>query len=453
MAQRLSLSIAPSLSGGRHFQFILLIIAATVAAYARAVISPLQETIRIALALSDNQIALLQGPALALPMIVIAIPLGLLIDRYSRTRLLLIFAILNLAGSLLTALSSNFVMLFTSRCLVGLAVAAINTTAFALLGDLYAPAQRGRATMSLVVGQYAGSGAAFVLGGTVLVLSGNESSGWHWTMLWLTGPLAVIVLSTIALREPPRAGVSIENPTRRETFAGVWRYGASIAPLFAGMVLFEMAVCAVLTWASPTMSRNFALAPDRVGVIMMVTVSGGGLVGSIVGGILADLCQRTAGPSRTLWVASGLALACAPASLFAVLPGVALASVLLLLFMTLICAALVMGMALFTIVIPNEVRGLCMAGMSAGQVLLGVGLAPVLVSLLSGALGGPAMIGKALALVIVMTSLLGAAAFAFGRQYLKSIQPPTPQLLKKQHPCGPSIVTDLRCPAKTVENE
>jgi hypothetical protein len=61
-----------------------------------------------------------------------------------------------------------------------------------------------------------------------------------------------------------------------------------------------------------------------------------------------------------------------------------------------------------------------MAALTAAGVLLGLGLAPVSVSFLSGAIGGPAMIGNALALVGGTTSILAAATFAFGRRHFPS---------------------------------
>jgi hypothetical protein len=46
--------------------------------------------------------------------------------------------------------------------------------------------------------------------------------------------------------------------------------------------------------------------------------------------------------------------------------------------------------------------------------LFAVGVAPLLVSGLSGALGGQSMIGEALAIVGGVTSILGAFVFGFG---------------------------------------
>jgi MFS family permease len=396
---------------------VLLTAAAAAVAYARTALGPLQETMRVALDLSDNEMALLQGPALALPMILVAIPLGLAIDRYSRVRLLFAFAVLSAAGSLLTAASQTFGVLFAARCLVGLTATAASTTAFSLLADLYPPAQRGRASMIVVIGQYGGMSAAFLVGGYLLAVLGSGPSEWRWAMCWLSAPLVIAAFTTLAMHEPSRTGLGLSQPSTRASFAEFWQYRARILPLLAGLVIAEMGVMAVMTWAAPTLSRNFALTPDNVGALIAVIVLLSGILGPCVGGALADLSQRTGGPRRTIAVLSGLGFLSVPAGLFAAAPGVVSAGILLAVFMTIIGAILVTGIALFTIVIPNELRGLCLALQAAAGVVFGVALAPMAVSFLSGALGGPAMIGKALSLVCMSTSLVSAIALAYGRRH------------------------------------
>jgi predicted MFS family arabinose efflux permease len=411
-------SAEPPVSVERGFQFVLLTLAATAALYARTAVSPLQETMRIALVLSDNQMALLQGPALALPMVIASVPLGVVIDRHSRVRLLLIFAGCALAANLLTALASHFSMLFAARCLSGLAVTAIIVAAYSILADLYSPEQRGRAGMVVLIGQFGGMAAAFALGGALVTVFGPGPNGWRWAMFWLTGPLVPVIFLMLAMREPVRTGVAIENPSAPQAFTELWQLRTVIVPLLAGLVMVETASGAALVWAAPTLSRRFALSPERVGAIMSMAVLVGGVLGSIAGGILADLCQRTGGPRRTISLLSGLALlSVLPAGLFAVVMQVGFATVLLVMFMAIVGAIIVAGVALFTIVIPNELRGLCLAAMVGANTLFGIALAPLAVSLLSGAIGGPVMIGKALALVCVAAGLLSAATLAFGRRY------------------------------------
>jgi len=398
----------------RAFQLLLLTFAAAAGMYARTAFSPLQETMRTALALSDNEMALLQGPALALAFVIGTIPLGIAVDRYLRVRLLLIFAAANVVGTVLTALSSNFTLLFLARSLIGLTNAASSVVAVSLIADLYPPAQRGRAIMVVVMGIHGGASIAFALGGSLIALPDAGPNGWRWAMLWLTVPLILVVFALLALREPPRTSVAVANPSVRDTFGELWRYRAVLVPLLSGIVLAEVGLQAVLIWAAPALSRRFTLPPDHIGSIMATGLMVSGLVGPIAGGILADFCQRTGGPRRTISVLSGLALLSAPAGLFAIVPEVAVASALLALFMTIIGVLLVMSPTLVTIVVPNEVRGLCVSAMSAGNVFFGIALAPVAVSLLSGALGGPSTIGTSLALVGVTACGLASVTFAIG---------------------------------------
>lgn len=402
---------------GLRLQMLMLAVAVLAATYARAAIGPLQEAMRGALALSDNQMGLLQGPLQAVPVMVGAIALGLLVDRYSRVRLLFIFAVFSMIGSFFTALASNFPLLAAARCLIGLTQTGVSTAAFSLLADFCTPERRGRGAMIVSVSQMGGNSAAFSLGGLLLAMTGPGPEGWRWTMFWMASPLVPVMFLMLAMREPPRTGQVIKNLSTHEAWPELWRYRAVIAPLLAGVVMAEIAFGAVYVWAAPALSRSFGLPPQRVGAIMGIGMVLSGVLGPIVGGPLADLCQRTGGPRRTISVLSGLALLAVPAGLFAFVPGVALACVLLVMFIVIVVATLVMGTALFTVVIPNELLGVCMGIMFALDTFFGFVLAPVAVSLLSGAMGGPAMIGKALALVGVGASVLGAAAFAFGRRY------------------------------------
>jgi hypothetical protein len=90
----------------------------------------------------------------------------------------------------------------------------------------------------------------------------------------------------------------------------------------------------------------------------------------------------------------------------------------IMLWITAAAATLAMGVTLFTIVIPKELRGLCLAVLTAVNSLFAVTFAPLAVSMLSGAIGGPHMIGVALTVVCAVATILGASSFALGRRYL-----------------------------------
>ena len=71
---------------------------------------------------------------------------------------------------------------------------------------------------------------------------------------------------------------------------------------------------------------------------------------------------------------------------------------------------LVVSVAL-TVLLPNELRGLCIGAFIAIAGLVGFGLAPWIVTRVSSFMGGEGMLAEALALVGVIVSALSFIAF------------------------------------------
>jgi len=384
--------------------------------YARTALGPLQEALRADLGLTDNQVALLQGPALAIPVVIAAIPLGLLIDRYSRARLILLLATLNVVGSALTAVASSIAALFAARALVGLAATATFTAVLSVVADLFPPHQRGRANTAVSVAQIAGMSTAFALGGALLEHDRAASHAWRSAMAGMSGPLLVAVVLALALREPPRSETLMEENSSAVDLPGLWSIRSSLGPLLAAIVAVETALGAALTWAAPALSRTLGLSPGPLGTLMAVALAVSGGLGPLLGGTLADYCHRGGGVRLSMTVVASLAMAAVPAALFPVMRQLEWAGALLIIFLLLISAACVAGGTLVSIVVPGDLRGRAIAMMTAASILFAVGVAPLAVSGLAGALGGVGMLGRALACVGATTSGVAAILFIWGRQ-------------------------------------
>lgn len=409
---------------GRILHLLLITTAACAASYARTAVGPLQDTIKVALALDDNKMALLQGPVLTFPMLILSIPLGLAIDRYSRVQLLRIFTLCSLAGTVLTAVASSFSLMLIARGIVGLTLAT-NPIILSLIADVYSPSQRGRSVMIMSIGQLGGLAGAFVFGGNLLARYGTGTTGWHSAMLWLAAPLVPVVVLLLLIREPPRRSGAIEHVPISEIWRNIWCKRAATAPLLAGLVIMELTITATVFWATPAFSRRFVVTPDRLGTIMAVAIVVSGCIGPIVGGTLADICQRSGGPRRTLLVMLTLTLVDMSAAEFPTLAGVRAATIGLVVFITITTAVLVMGTTAFTVVIPERTRGLFTSLLNGGGIIA-AGLAPVVVSELASAMTGQAPIAQSLAAVSMGTCFLSAIAFFFGaRQFRRSSEQQT----------------------------
>jgi MFS family permease len=256
----------------------------------------------------------------------------------------------------------------------------------------------------------------FAVGGVLLSAFSNQPPAWHWAMLGLTVPLVLVLGLTVPMKEPVRTGRAVENPSTLEVWREVLKYQSLILPIMAGVVVGQIALGADYIWAAPMLSRSFTLSPERLGAIMALGFLISGVLGSIAGGVLADLCHRVGGPRKTLTVLIILSSMSVPIGLFALLRDPIFSISLLVASITVATAISVMGTTLFVVVIPNELRGLCTSVMMAICVIIGSGLAPLLVSGLATEMGGDAYIGRALSFVCVATSLLGAGFFAWGRR-------------------------------------
>ena len=379
------------------------------------VFSAVQEGAKADLALSDAQLGLLQGLAVSLPLAVLSIPVGILVDRGNRVRLLLAMSAAWTLGTLLTGWAPSATMLFAARMLTGLGANISTTVAISLAADLCRPEARGRSLLLLTIGKYAGLALAFALGGWLLARFGGLTTPGAWRSVHLTlgGASAVLTLALLLLREPVRREqrVGAAAPLR-EVAAELWGYRRFLAPLFLGQVSVLMADSAATIWAAPVLSRQFGLSPPDFAGWMGAVTFGSGVTGALLGGFAADWGHRRARRGGILIGAVAAALIALPAAAFPLAPGVpgfALALFVLLLGGTI--TGLVTATAL-AVLLPNELRGLAVGAFIAVGGLIAFGLSPSLVVAVSGAFGGEAGLAPALALVGTAVSALGCLGFA-----------------------------------------
>jgi len=129
---------------------------------------------------------------------------GKLSDIYGRRLILLIALVFNLIGNILCALSPTFVFLIIASCIGAVGTGSMMPMVFAVVGDLFPPAQRSKWIGLLNVP----TGLCSVFGPT---LGGWVVDNLNWRYLWwFTLPLLLICLVTVPIGVP-----SIVNPGAR----------------------------------------------------------------------------------------------------------------------------------------------------------------------------------------------------------------------------------------------
>lgn len=404
----------------RSTQLIILTAVMGAALFARAALGPLQETIRLSLHLTDTQVAILQGPALSIPIVIGAFPLGLIVDRFSRARLLVLLATCTDLGVFGSALAPNFGTLFVARSLIGLSAPATWMACTSVLSDLYAPDQRGRANMCIILGQAVGNGFAFILGGALLGVFKTGGDQWRYVLFGQAVPVLVALSLTGFLKEPKRTERFVRNPSVVQALRELWAYRRVVVPVLLGISLLGVADGGAVTWVAPAFVRTFSMSTGHAGALIGVVLLVSGVLGPLVGGVIADLCQRSSGPSRTAAALAVGALISVLAAPFPSTGSIPIATVLFAVFMALGVALTVGGTTLLTVIIPNELRGLCAAVISIMYQLLGFAVAPLAVTEVSQIFTGRRSIGSALAIVGTVASLISALLFLFGRRSIRT---------------------------------
>jgi len=399
----------PSILRGARTQLVLLAIAMALAGYVRTATGPLQESIKLGMGLSDNQISFLQGAVVGLPIMLSAVPLGMAIDRFTRVILLRWLAIICLLANFATTAAPTYEALVVARGLAGVAALSIIPVILSLLADLFPASARGKAISAAMFGQVAGSSLAFALGGALLTAVGSEGDGWRSAMLWLTAISLPLVILLFCIAEPARKPREDSNAGADAPFDRV-----KLLLLACGVIAMETAVGAVLIWAAPTLAREFALAPSSIGVAMGAAMLVSGIFGPVAGGFLADQTYKRGGVRFACLALGGLSLLCVPLALYTLPASPAVAIALLIASITMMLATAVFGITLFTIIAPAHRLGLFNSILMAGVLFSALAIAPFAVSLLAGRIGGDAQIGVAMSLVCVGASLLSAICFGLG---------------------------------------
>lgn len=372
------------------------------------------------LGLSDSALALILGGGAALPLLLFSVPIGLLVDRRSRVRLTLALAASWTLGTFVTAAAPNSAVLFVGRMLTGIGTTGALTAVLSLLADMCLPEQRGRAILLANVGKSVGIAAGFAVAGWLLGWFGRaDAPAWFGAIApwrsaqWMLGlGSAVLILPLLWLREPQRHEVEAgPNAPFRVVWAELWSRRRFLLPLFLGQVSVVMADGAAGIWASPVLERFYHLAPADFGGWLGGIILVQGILGSILGGLVADWGHKSGRRGGLLIGGVAAAIVGVPAALFPVMPDVTGFAVMIgLLMLAGTVTGAVTSVAL-TVFLPNELRGLSIGAFIAIAGLIGFGVAPTLVTLVSSLLGGERLLAQALAGVGLLVSIVAVGGF------------------------------------------
>jgi len=388
----------------------------------RQVIAILLQAIKLDLGLSDTQLGAFSGIAFAALYSTLGIPLARWADRGVR-RSIIALALLVWSGmTALQGFAPSFFWLIAARVGVGIGEAGCSPPAHSLIADLFEPRRRATALAIYSLGIPLG-GAIGLAGGGWL----RETFDWRTALMIVGLPgLGLALLVRLTLREPTRGwwegGRSAQTPPSLREVARVLRARHSFVHMAFAAALHALYGYGAGTFLPIFFERVHRLPPLEIGYWLGAIAASAGVLGTFLGGWLTD---RVSGRDMR-WYAwlpalgTGIYLPCAFVLYLWPDPRGALALAVL--------PALVQGIhlgptfAIAQALVPPQMRAQAAAVLLLILNLVGLGLGPQLVGLLSDLLAprfGAASIRWALLGTIVAGASWSIVHYALAARTLR----------------------------------
>ncbi len=424
----------PSPIYGWYVTFVLLL-GFTFSFVDRQVLNLLVEPIRADLDITDTQISFLQGFAFATTYILASIPIGRMVDRFNRVRIMIGGVLFWSATTIACGLSRNYWQLLLARTGVGAGEAALSPAAWSVLADCFHPDRLSRPISVYLMGPYIGAGIAMIAGAEVLDFTRAAGAidvpllgtlaPWQFTFIAVGLPGIVIAALIATIREPTRTGRKEAGhvvPPMREVWAHMRAHRRIYIALHLGVPFIIVMLYGLQSWTPTIMVRvygwDLADAGRTYGLIALVSGSGGVLMGPGI----ARLLERRGHGDATLLVAMVAAASAALCLIALPLQGSATRA--------LVCIAgagfsVTLPLALVTstmqLVTPNEMRGVVNGAYVVTSNVTGLALGLTLVALCTDyVFADPSAVARSLALVSMVVGPIAIALLYSGRKALSA---------------------------------
>ena len=257
------------------------------------------------------------------------LPLGVWADRSVRKNIVALCVGIWSVATILAGVTRNFLQLFSVRAILGIGEAGYAPASLSLLGDFFPKAQRGRIFSYWSSGTLLGAAIGFTLGGFIA-----EAFGWREAFFMVGIPGLIAAFLAWRMHEPARGAFESDETDVEEENAAASEHGAMGKDFWGSVrklraiptywVLVSALVFSFFTiggtsfWLPSYIVDSFRLSLGKAGLLSGTVLVVSGLIGTVVGGWLADFAQRRRPEGRLFIAALGLLLG-APLVLVALL--------------------------------------------------------------------------------------------------------------------------------------
>jgi len=351
----------------------------------RQVMLILQEPIKQEFNLSDTQLGMLTGLLFAAFYSILGIPFAAWADRGNRRNIIALALTIWSGMTAMSGFAQNFWQLALARMGVGIGEAGGTPPATSMISDRFPAKQRAFALGIYTTGISLGILVGFALGGLIA-----ERYGWRVGFFVAGVPgLILAAMLMLTVKEPRRGEADnfIDTgiaPSLRETL-GFFASQKAMMFMLLGGVFVCISANAFLAGVPLYFIRVHGVALGELGIMLGLLVGGVGGIGAIAVGKVCDILSARDMRWRPWIIAltGMIALPFAAAFLLVETKSAAYALYAIPSFFGLIYASI--SYAAMQELVPPRMRSMASAVMLLCLTLLGIGLGPVLVGILSDA--------------------------------------------------------------------
>jgi MFS family permease len=276
--------------GGPKARFVLIICALLYAVnyMDRQVMTVVLQPMKVDLGLTDLQVGLV-NTMFYLGIIVFCMPVAHFVDVWSRKKMVGLMAFAWSIFTLATGFSKGFISLLIARLGVGIGESGFSAGGTALIAASYPEEKRaqklGLFNMFLTIGVIVG----VILGGYLSVNYG----GWR-TPFYVFGIPGIILGILAFFMQDYSLKKADGSAIKHDSFMTNIKHLIKIPTLrwlYLGMGMFAVLQFSIMTWFPALLMRTYHIKEDKAGLVMGL-VSIIGLLGPLLGGILADKWQK-----------------------------------------------------------------------------------------------------------------------------------------------------------------
>lgn len=412
----------------RRYALLLLMLVYTVNFLDRQIVTILAEPIKNDLHIADWQIGLMTGFAFAVFYTVLGLPIARIAESFNRVWIIGASLTVWSGFTLACGAAGNFIQLVLCRIGVGVGEAGCTPTAHSLISDYTPKEKRASALAFFSIGTPLGGLLGLAMGGVI-------ADAWGWRTAFLVAGLPGLIFAVIVfltMREPRNAlplAARVQHAPGKGHFQATLKYLSS-KPTF-WFVAFAAAIKAFIGYGHAPFTASFFFrnhgdevaslaamfglkSAGFLGLALGLMGGAAGVISSWLGGFIAD--QAAKRDLRAYMSVPAIASLLSPcAFVVAMLVDSAVAALFILLIPGLL-GSLWYGPVYATAqgLVPIQMRATTASIMLFIINMVGLGLGPLAVGVLSDVLAGPMGLGSAdgVRWALIISAMLGVGAFA-----------------------------------------